>query len=53
MWMKRRVAGSIPEQSFTVMSLFVMSGEGRLQSMVRSWVNGLEERCVKEGGKER
>ena len=53
MWMKGALWGLIPEQSFTVMSLFVMSGEGGLQSMVRSWVNGLEERCVKEEGKER
>ena len=24
-----------------------------VKGLIRSWVNGLEERCVKEGGKER
>ena len=36
--------GSIPEQSFTVMSMFVVSGEGSFQSMVRSGRQVCEKR---------
>ena len=46
--------GSIPEQSFTVMSVVCHEWRRRCtKGLIRSWVNGLEERCVKERGKER
>ena len=53
MWMKRRVVGIDPR---AVLHSDVFCHEWRRRfpkGLIRSWVNGLEERCVKEGGKER
>ena len=44
----------IPEQSFTVMSVVCHEWRRRVtKGLIKNWVNGLEKRCVKEGGKER
>ena len=46
--------GLIPEQSFIVMP-FVCHEWRRwvTKGLIKNWLNGLEKRCVKEGGKER
>ena len=52
--MKRRVAGFDPR---TVLhsDVFICHEWRRRfpKGLIRSWVNGLEEVCMKEGGKER
>ena len=54
MRMKRCVAGIDPRTVLHSDVFVCHEWRRRVEKrLIRSWVNGLEERCVKEGGKER